>query len=82
MFFLMFYFSGNNLAFQEARELSSKDFTSFYRLSGINLVQKYKQWSFQNILSVRKPIFSLFPQTAIICSKLTIETLEQGVKYV
>ena len=43
---------------------------------------KYKS---RNIISKRfmkQLYFSFIPQTAFTCSKLTIETLEQGVKYV
>ena len=43
---------------------------------------KYKS---RNIISKRfmkQLCFSFIPQTAFTCSKLTIETLEQGVKYV
>ena len=29
-----------------------------------------------------KRILTLMTQTAIICSKLTVETLEQGLKYI
>ena len=35
-----------------------------------------------HIMSMMIDVFSLQPQPAFTCSKLTIEILEQGVKYV
>ena len=45
-------------------------------------VQKFEYFEIENIFwgNIKKALST--PQSAITCSKLTIETLEQGVKYV
>ena len=50
------------------------------------LLNSWKNWILKNMpiafLLRNSPIFTILRQPAIACSKLTIETLEQYVKYV
>ena len=47
---------------------------------------KFKHWTLENMCPVwhedKWGMFDEHPQPVIACSKLTIERLEQGVKYV
>ena len=45
-------------------------------------MNKYMTLNGDNIFHTNGPIIEIMTQPAFTCSKLTIETLEQGVKYV
>ena len=51
----------------------------------MNKVSKEKSdvnWTFVKLISIAKHSKIIYSQSAFTCSKLAIETLEQGVKYV